>query len=49
MKDECAHLFLKTPTEEQLQKRAKDWEGKIVNMEALFKNKDDNKEVALGA
>jgi hypothetical protein len=49
VKIDVAHLFSKTPDYDDLVKKAKDWDEKIVNMEALYKNKDDNKEVALGA
>ena len=51
VKDEDAHLFPaeKTPTTEQLKKKIEDWEAKITNADAEWRNKDENKSVSLGA
>ena len=43
-----AHLFEKTPTEQQVASRIAQWTSKISTAEQNLKNKDDNKEVSLG-
>merc|ERR1712113_773514 len=43
-----AHLWEKTPTQEQVKKRILNWDAKISKMEMDLKHKDDNKEVSLG-
>jgi len=43
-----AHLFMKTPTVDQVVKKIAVWTQKIVTMEMNLKHKDDNKEVSLG-
>lgn len=45
---EQMHLFAKTPNEEQVQKRIDQWNEKIRKLEIDLRNKDENKEVALG-
>mmetsp|Transcript_6100 Transcript_6100/g.12788 ORF Transcript_6100/g.12788 Transcript_6100/m.12788 type:complete len:734 (-) Transcript_6100:124-2325(-) len=43
-----AHLWDKTPTNDQVCKRIEQWTKKIAKMEMDLKHKDDNKEVSLG-
>lgn len=43
-----AHLWEKVPTVDQVVKRINNWTAKISKMEMDLKQKDDNKEVALG-
>lgn len=43
-----AHLWEKTPTQEQVSKKITNWTEKIAKMEMNIKHKDDNKEVSLG-
>mmetsp|Transcript_27190 Transcript_27190/g.33084 ORF Transcript_27190/g.33084 Transcript_27190/m.33084 type:complete len:200 (-) Transcript_27190:1252-1851(-) len=47
-KREQAHLFLRQPSVEQVEKRIDMWLKKIDTQELNLKNKDDNKTVALG-
>ncbi|CAM9833097.1 unnamed protein product, partial [Phaeothamnion confervicola] len=47
-KFEDAHLFAKTPSAEQVEARVKQWTEKIRKLEVDIRDKEDNKEVALG-
>ncbi len=43
-----AHLFAKTPSVDQVERRLDQWVEKITKLELDIRNKDENKEVALG-
>lgn len=43
-----AHLFKSIPTADQLEKRIEQWSEKIRKLEIDIRNRDENKEVALG-
>lgn len=43
-----AHLFKSIPTADQLEKRVEQWSAKIRKLEVDIRNRDENKEVALG-
>lgn len=43
-----SHMYASQPNEESLSKRVQTWNDKITKMETDIKNRDDNKEVALG-
>lgn len=45
---EVAHLFAKQPSSDQVGKRIDAWDNKISKLELNIRNKDENKEVALG-
>lgn len=47
-RDKIAHLFKKTPSEDQIRQRKRTWESKLTKLQLDMKNKDDNKTVALG-
>merc|ERR1719198_621417 len=42
------HMFAKLPSQEQVEKRINTWVEKIKKLELDIRNKDENKEVALG-
>ena len=43
-----AHMYTRTPSAEQIRNRIASWEGKIEKLKLDLRNKDENKEVALG-
>lgn len=43
-----AHLFARPPTKEQVDRKIEQWREKITKLELDIRNKDENKEVALG-
>ena len=45
---ENSHLYNKTPSVDSVEKRIVQWQEKIHKLEIDLRNKDDNKEVALG-
>ena len=47
-KRKVAHLFMRQPTVDQVEKRIVAWEKRIATQKLNLKNKDDNKTVALG-
>merc|ERR1719237_8526 len=48
LKFKQAHLWDKTPSQDQVRKKITSWTQKIAKMELDLKLKDDNKEVSLG-
>ena len=47
-KQTTAHQYSKQPTHTQVKSRIEMWDKKIATLELSIRNKDDNKEVALG-
>jgi len=45
---EVAHLFAKQPSSDQVGKRITAWDNKMTKLDVQIRNKDENKEVALG-
>ena len=43
-----AHLFARIPSKEQVERKLEQWREKITKLEVDIRNKDENKEVALG-